>query len=157
MTSCSLWFVHIWPLPFPSHPQWWYCRQCGELELVKSHRVAWQGHPPSMETEAMSLTLLQWRQHVTLPELWLTNQTCSGNMLRYFGTWVLLKYKGLMFVKAVQKQVCINERKSLKKISWYLQNIFISVCQTDWHFRYSYGLLFLSGRSIRYSWSPNPL
>lgn len=57
--------------------------------------------------------------------------SCSGNTLRYFGTWVLLKYKGLMFVKGVQKQVCINERKSLKKFSWYLQNIFSSVCQTD--------------------------
>lgn len=28
--------------------------------------------------------------------------------------WDLLNYKGLMFVKGVQKHVCINERKSLK-------------------------------------------
>lgn len=89
-------------------------------------------------------------------EVWLTDKpnSCSGDVLWYIGTWVLLKYKGFMLVKGVQKHACINERKYLKKFSWYLQNIFSSICQTDWHFRYSYGFLFFNGRSIRYSWSP---
>lgn len=81
-----------------------------------------------------------WSQHGTLPEVWLTDRpnSCSGDTLLYFGTWVLLKYKGLMFAKGEKKHVCINERKSRKKFSWYLGNIFSSICQIDWHFRHSY-------------------
>lgn len=57
--------------------------------------------------------------------------SCSGDTLQDMRAWVLVKYKGLMFVKGVEKHVCTNERKSQKISSWYLLNIFGSICQTD--------------------------